>query len=273
MRKLRSMWKRMAGLLNFGAGDADFSAELESHVAMHVDDGIRGGLDAAEARRQAVLRLGGIEQTRQAFRERARLTWLEDLLRDFLYGSRALIRQTAPTAVAVFTLAIGIGASTAIFSAIKPILISPLPYPHANRLMMVSETGSHGSAGPVTFGTFHGVNVQNRSFDALAVFKGWQPAISPTSAADRPARLDGQRVSADYFRTLGVAPLRGRDFNAADDKFRGPNVVVLSDKVWHERFAADAAIVGKQVKLDDTLYTVVGVMPSDFENVLRSEER
>jgi len=268
MRKLRAIWKRIAGLLNFGKADADFSAELASHVAMHVDDGIRAGLAPDEARRRALLQLGGMEQARQAYRERARLPWLDDLLRDLLYGIRALTRQKASTAVAVLTLAIGIGASTAIFSAVKPILIDSLPYPQARRLMMLWETGKNGAPGPVTFGTFHGINQQNLAFDSLAVFKPWQPAADPTSDADRPERLDGQRVSADYFRTLGISPFRGRDFQASDDRFRGPNVVILSDKIWRRRFAADASIVGKQIRLDDALYTVIGVMPHDFENVL-----
>jgi len=268
MRKLRAIWKRIAGLLNFGKADADFSAEIESHVAMHVDDGIRAGLAPDEARRRALLQLGGIEQARQTYRERARLPWLDDLLRDLLYGLRALTRQKASTAVAVLTLAIGIGASTAIFSAVKPILIDSLPYPQARRLMMLWETGKNGAPGPVTFGTFHGINQQNLAFDSLAVFKPWQPAADPTSDADRPERLDGQRVSADYFRTLGISPFRGRDFQASDDRVRGPNVVILSDKIWRRRFAADASIVGKQIRLDDALYTVIGVMPSDFENVL-----
>ncbi|MGZ5095803.1 MAG: ABC transporter permease, partial [Burkholderiales bacterium] len=273
MRKLRALWKRIAGLHNFGKADADFSAELESHVAMHVDDGLRAGLAPDEARRRALLQLGGMEQARQAYRERARLPWLDDLMRDLLYSLRALTRQKASTAVAVLTLAIGIGASTAIFSAIKPILIDPLPYPHAGRLMMLWETGKNGAPSPVTFGTFHGLNQQNRSFDSLAVFKPWQPAAEPTSEADGPERLDGQRVSADYFRTLGISPFRGRDFQASDDRFRGPNVVILSDKIWRRRFAADAAIVGKQIRLDDTLYTVIGVMPTDFENVLSTSSQ
>ncbi len=270
MRKLRKLAMQIGGLFRSGRVDAEFNAELEAHIAMDTEAGVKAGLDAVEARRQALMRVGGAEQTRQAYREHARLAWLEDLLRDLVYGTRTLTRQKAATAVAVLTLAIGIGASAAIFSAIKPILISPLPYPHANRLMMVWETGKSGATSPVTFGTFYGVSQQNRSFDALAVFKGWQPASTPTSAADRPERLDGQRVSADYFRTLGVSPLRGRDFQASDDRFRGPNVVILSDRIWRGRFGSDTSIVGKQIRLDDALYTVVGVMPSEFENVLNS---
>src|SRR5579863_789168 len=268
--KMRAFWHRLSATVVRREGESGFDAELEAHVAMDTEDGVKTGLDAAEARRQALLRLGGAEQTRQAYRERTRLAWLEDLLRDVVYGARTLARQKVTTAVAVLTLAIGIGSSTAIFSAIKPILVSPLPYPHASRLMMVWEAGKNGLPNPVTFGTFYGVSQQNRSFEALAVFKGWQPAATATSAADRPERLDGQRVSADYFRTLGVSPLRGRDFQASDDRFRGPNVVILSDKLWRSRFGSDVAIVGKQIRLDDALYTVIGVMPSDFENVLSS---
>jgi putative ABC transport system permease protein len=268
MRKLRAFFRRILGLANAKPADADFSAELDSHIALHTDDGIRAGLAPAEARRQALIRLGGAEQTRQAHRERRTLPWLETLIQDTNYGLRMMLHSPGFTAVAVLTLAIGIGASTAIFSAIKPILIDPLPYPNASRLTMLWEMRKDGGPMPVTFGTFQGLSQRGRSFDAVAVFKPWRPAAVATSGADRPERISGQRVSADFFRTLGTAPSVGRDFQAPDDRYRGPNVAVLSDRLWHRRFGADAAIVGKQVRLDDTLYTVIGVMPASFENVL-----
>ena len=162
--KILAFWRRLCGTLNRGDAAQDFSAELEAHIAMDTEAGIKAGLEATEARRQALLRLGGAEQVRQAYRERARFPWLEDLLRDLVYGARSLTRQKAASAVAVLTLGIGIGASTAIFSAIKPILIDPLPYPHASRLMMLWETGKSGTPSPVTFGTFQGLDQQNRSF-------------------------------------------------------------------------------------------------------------
>ena len=132
-------------------------------------------------------------------------------------------------------------------------------------LMMIWEMRKDGSPQPVTFGTFHGLAERSRSFDAMAVMKPWQPAMI---GADQPERFEGQRVSAGYFRALGVSPALGRDFQAADDQFHGPNVVVLSDRLWRRRFAGDRTIVGRQVKLDDNLFTVIGVMPSAFENVL-----
>jgi putative ABC transport system permease protein len=268
MRKLRALVLRLSGIFRSRRSEEDFTAELESHIALHIDEAIRAGLTPEEARRQALIRLGGAEQTRQAHRERRTLPWLESILKDLRFGLRMMAHNPGFTVVAVLTLAIGIGASTAIFSAVKPILIDPLPYPHASRLVMLWEIRKDGAPMPVTFGTFQGLSQRSRSFDVLAVFKPWQPAATATSQADRPERIEGQRVSADYFRTLGIAPLLGRDFQVSDDRFRGPNVAILSDRLWRRRFAADPAIVGKQVRLDDELYTVIGIMPAGFENVL-----
>jgi len=268
MRKLRAFIQRLRGFFHRRSSDADFKAELDAHITMHIDDGIRSGLTPAEARRQALIRLGGAEQTRQAHRERRTLPWLENIVQDLRFGLRMIASHPGFTAVAVSTLAIGIGASTAIFSAIKPILIDPLPYPHASRLMMLSEMRKNETPMAVTYGTFQGLEQRNRTFEALAVFKPWQPAATATSQADRPERFTGQRVSADFFRTLGIAPALGRDFQALDDRFRGPNVVIVSDQLWRRRYAADPAIVGQQVRLDDKLYTVIGILPANFENVV-----
>src|SRR5262249_53488813 len=167
--------------------------------------------------------------------------------------------------VSVVTLALGIGASTAIFSAVNPILFEPLPYPHAGRVMMIWEMRSQGPPRYVTFGTFHGLAEGSRTFEALAVMKPWQPAAAGNGL---PERFEGQRVSAGYFRVVGISPAIGRDFQDSDDQFHGSKVVILSDGLWRRRFAGDETIVGRQIKLDDNLYTVIGVMPRSFENVL-----
>jgi putative ABC transport system permease protein len=268
MPKIRAFFLRLLGLNGSPRIEEDFSAELESHVALDTEAGIRSGLEPQEARRQALIRLGGAEQTRQAHRERRTLAPVEDLLHDLRYGVRLMARNPSFTVVAVLTLAIGIGATTAIFSAIKPILIDPLPYPQVGRLMMLWEMGGSGRPMPVSYGTFLGLQEQNRSLASIAVFKPWQPAIKAADRAENPERLDGQRVSADFFQVLGIAPQQGRDFEANDDRPRGPNVAILSDRLWRRRFSGDRLIIGKQALLDDTLYTVIGVMPASFDNVL-----
>ena len=189
----------------------------------------------------------------------------ETLAQDFRYAVRQLRKNPSHAGTAILILALGIGATTAIFSAVNPILFKPLPYPDARRITMIWEMRDSGSPIDVTFGSFHGVSQQSRSFDAMAVMKPWQPSMT---SATQPERFEGQRVSAQYFRVLGVAPALGREFNAADDQYHGPNVVVLSNKLWKRRFASDVTIVGRQITLDDNLYTVIGVMPGGFENVL-----
>jgi putative ABC transport system permease protein len=199
----------------------------------------------------------------------------DEMFQDLRFGVRMLRTHPGFTLIAAFTLALGIGASTAIFSAVNPILFEPLPYPQPSRLMMIWEMQSDGSPSQkgTAFGIYRGLVERSRAFDALAVMKAWQPTMT---GASWPEQLDGQRVSASYFRVLGVAPALGRDFLASDDQPRGPNVAIISDGLWRRRFGGDPAIIGRQIALDDDSshltsigsYTVIGVMPSGFEDVL-----
>jgi len=184
---------------------------------------------------------------------------------DFRYALRQLRKNPGFACTAVLILGLGIGATTAIFSAVNPILFEPLPYPHGSRIMMIWYAGGDGSRIPQTFHTNRELVERNHSFEAIAVMKPWEPALT---GADHPERIDGQKVSASYFRTLGVAPALGRDFRPSDDVLHGPRVVILSDRSWRAYFGADSAIVGRDIKLDDDNYTVIGVMPSAFDDVL-----
>ena len=184
---------------------------------------------------------------------------------DLKYAMRRLTAAPGFSAVAILTLALGIGATSAIFSAVNPVLFQPLPYPGASRIAMIIEMRSDGSRNDGTFGMYRELAARSRSFDAMAVVKPWQPTMT---GADQPERFEGQRVSARYFHVLGVPPILGRDFQPPDDRLNGPNVVVLSDALWRRRFAADPAIVGRQITLDDASYSVIGVMPRGFENVI-----
>jgi putative ABC transport system permease protein len=264
-----SLWRQFTRgtrvLAHRRRADNDAADEVEHYLEQATASLIANGLSPHDARRAARLELGSPNSVREEIRSYGWEHTLQTLLTDLHYAARQLIRNPGFAFVTTLTLALGIGASTAIFSAVNPILFKPLPYPNADQLMMIWELRSDGSSQPVTFGSFYGLQQRSRSFDAMAVMKPWQPAMT---GALQPERFEGQRVSADYFRTLGISPVLGRDFKAADDQFQGPNVVVLSARLWRLRFAADRTIVGRQVKLDDNLFTVIGVMPSSFENVL-----
>lgn len=184
---------------------------------------------------------------------------------DVRYAWRQLRKNPGFAVTAIAILGLGIGATTAIFSAVNPILFEPLPYPQASRIMMIWYAGDGGSRIPQTFHTYRELAERNRAFESIAVMAPWQPTLT---GAAQPERLEGQRVSAGYFRTLGVAPALGRDFATADDLPQGPRVVILSDSSWRAHFGGDRAILGTAVKLNDDNYTVVGVMPSSFNNVL-----
>ena len=189
---------------------------------------------------------------------------MKTVLEDLRFASRQVRRNPSFVATCLLILGLGIGASTAIFSAVYPILIEPLPYAHAGRIVMLWDV-LEGARADVTFHTYSELAQRARSFESLAVLEAWQPALTGSS---EPERLDGQSVSADYFRVLGVSPVLGRDLQTSDDRFRGPKVVILSDRLWRRRFDGDRNIIGHDVKLDDNLYTVLGVMPAGFDNVL-----
>ncbi len=190
---------------------------------------------------------------------------MSGLGQDLRYTLRQMRKNPGFTCAAIAILAFGVGGTTAIFSALNPILFEPLPYPHASRIMMIWYAGEDGSRSPQAFHTYREVQERSRSFESFAVMKPWRPTLI---GANEPERIDGQQVSADYFHTLGVVPAIGRGFQPADDVFNGPKVVILSNGLWRRRFAGDAGIVGRDVRFDDNKYKIIGVMPVGFDNVL-----
>jgi len=263
-----SLWRQLTRglrvLTHRSAADQDVADEvqdfLDQATAAHIDR----GMPPEEARRLARLELGNTAVVREQVRSYGWENLIGSLFADLRYAMRHLRTHPGFAIIGVLTLALGSGASTAIFSAVNPILFKPLPYPHPERVMMLWEMRSDGNPRNVTFATVTGL-VGSHSFEAMAAMKPWQPTMT---GATQPERFEGQRVGAGYFHALGVVPALGRDFQAADDQHHGPNLVILSDGLWRRRFAGDPAIVGRQVKLDDDLYTVIGVMPGWFENVL-----
>ena len=175
MRKLRAHWIRLVGLLHLRQSDAEFSAELEAHVAMDTEAGVKAGLDAAEARRLALLRLGGAEQTRQAYRERRGLLWIQNFAQDLRYGLRTLRRTPGFTVTAVLTLGLGIGACTAIFSLVNAVLIRSLPYGDPQRLVYLFTPNPNWKIPPEVicpgYGDFYDIKRESKSFAAMTAYE------------------------------------------------------------------------------------------------------
>src|SRR5262249_1245815 len=262
LRLWRTIVRGTRALANPGAADAEADEESRHFLDESAADLESRGLSAADARRAARTAWGHPI----AMREQVRGSGWEHLVAtaatDVRHAARRLRRTPGFTLVAVSTLALGIGASTAIFSAVNPILIANLPYPESHRVVAVLENGN-GDRG--TFAMYRTLAPRTHASEAISVARRWLPAMT---GADAPERLEGQRVSAAYFDVLGVAPAIGRGFTADEDRPGGAPVTVLSDALWRRRFAADGSIIGRTIRLNDTPFTVVGVMPAGFENVV-----
>ena len=244
-----------------------FTSELEEEMAFHREQSQQqletDGMSSAAARDAARRQFGNTALLKEKSVETVGFRF-ETLWQDFRYGLRQLEKSPGFSTTAVLVLALGIGATTAIFSALNPILFEPLPYPQADRIMMIWDT-YQGARADVTFNTYRELADRSRALETLAVSRVWQPTLT---SEQEPERFDGQRVTSTYFQVLGVPPALGRDFQTADDVLHGPKVVILSDALWRRRFNGDASVLGKQVTLDGDLYSVIGVMPHGFENVL-----
>ena len=263
-----SLWRQLTHGLHNLTNRTQADHEVDEEVEHYLDEAAAmfraRGLSHEEARRAARLELGSVAAVRQRVRGQGWEHVVDTMAADVRYAVRRLRRSPAFTFVGALTLALGIGASTAIFSAVNPALFQPLPYRDAERLMMIWD-GQGGTRADVTFGTYTELSERSRFFESVAVMKPLQATL--TGVAE-PERLDGQYVSANYFRTLGVEPVLGRDFQESDDQPNAAFVVLISHGLWQRRFGSDRAIVGRQVAFNEVPVTVIGVLPKGFENVL-----
>lgn len=186
-------------------------------------------------------------------------TWL-----DVRYGIRVLARSPGFAVIAVITLALGMGATSTIFSLVSPVLFEALPYPDPDRLVMVWEREPSGTSSNTGYATVVDIRRDSRSLESIAAMSYW----TPTLQSEEPERLEGQSVSAEFFRTLGVRPFIGRDFAEAEDAPEQNGVTILSHGLWQRRFGGDPSVVGRTISLSGRAYEVIGVMPSDFESLL-----
>jgi putative ABC transport system permease protein len=267
MDALLQFFRKLSYLFHRQELDRDLADEMAFHREQVEAELRSDGVTPQEARSKAIRQFGNARRLQEETVDVVRFRF-ESVWQDTRYAARQLLKTPAFSATAVVVLALGIGATTAIFSAVNPILFAPLPYPEPRSLAMLWEHRPDGGQAFSNFADYRGLVESSRSFEAVAALKAWQPTMT---GPHEPERLEGQRVSAPYLRVLGIQPAIGRDFTDSEDVFHGANVVILSDKLWRRRFAANPAIVGQPVKLDDELFTVVGVMPTGFENVVAPE--
>jgi predicted permease len=252
VRQMRGWLARFFGMLNRGRREREFAEELESHLAMHIEDNLRAGMSPEEARRLALVKLGGVTQTRELHREQRGLPMLETMLQDLRFGLRILVKSPAFALAAILSLAIGIGANTAIFSVVNAVLLRPLPYPDAERLVRVG-----GRIEQELFEAFKA----RRVFDSVA---GWSERDFMLTGRGGPAHFKAQRITPELLPLLGVAPQSGRAFVAEEFQPGRDQVALISHRLWQSRFGADPQLIGQAVTLDQQSYTIVGVMPPHF---------
>src|SRR5215468_12131045 len=236
--------------------------ELRYHIEGQTEQNIRLGMAPEEARTAARKAFGGVEQAKERSRDARGVRLLEELWQDLRFGLRMLVKNPGFTLIAVLTLALGIGANTAIFSVVNALMLRPLPYPNPERLVWVDYTSSKNAGGEVLSEHFLNWQEQNRTLEGIAQF---DPATRTLTGAGEPERVEVGQISAGFFTTLGVHPLPpGRDFTAAEDKTGGERVAILSHGLWRRRYNSDQGIVGKTITLNDSIFTVVGVTPENF---------
>src|SRR5438034_8846334 len=254
---------RLRSLFQRAQADLELDDELQDHLERKTEEYVAQGMTQEEARRRARLELGGIEQTKEKCRDARRVNWIQDFVQGLRFGLRLLQKSPGFTAVAILTLALGIGANTAVFSVINSVLLGPLPYHVPGGLVMVWESNSqhpnpHNTVSPPNF-----FDWQSRStvFSSMAYIADVRNNLTGNG---EPEEVVVQAVSANFFSLLGVNPILGPGFTTENGKAGHDNVVILDYGLWKERFAGDPAIVGKSILLNGKPQTVVGVAPQNF---------
>jgi putative ABC transport system permease protein len=247
-------------------------AELRFHLEQQIADYIAAGMTPEEAGRRARLEFGGLDQVKEGCREVGATRLMETLIQDLRYGLRQLRRSPGFTAVAVATLALGIGANTAIFSVVSAVLLRPLPFPAPERLVRVMSMRLHGGVSDnASYPDFADWRARNHVFAHLAAFNTDSFTLTGQGEA---AHVQGAIVSADLFSLLGVKPILGRTFLPDEDKLSATTEgfpIIISHRLWRERFGRDSGIVGRSISLDNRSFIVVGVMPAGFQFPLNAE--
>jgi len=278
VRALRAWLLRLWAMFRREPGDAELREELASHLQMHIDDNLRRGMNPQEARREALMKLGGLAQTEKSYRERRGLPMLEVLLQDLQFGARMLRKSPGFTAIAVVTLALGIAVNATMFSLVSAFLLRRPPGREPERVAVVTSVnpaqGFLPDANPVSAPNYRAWRAAHDVFADMAAADEYrtvnltlqrQPAAAGLAAgAAQTEALRSAAVSSNYFSVLGVTPQLGRTFEADEDQPGRDRVVILGYELWEQRFASDDSVIGRTIRLNREDYTVIGVMPASF---------
>ncbi|HTU35841.1 MAG TPA: ABC transporter permease [Candidatus Acidoferrum sp.] len=250
-------------LLRSNEANRELGDELRFHIEKQIAANIAGGMSPDAARGAALREFGGVDQIREECADMRRVSWLQDFFQDVRYGARMLRKSPGFTTVAVLTLAVSIGANTAIFSVVYAVLLKPLPYAHPNQLVVISDSNPQKGIrnGGTSYQDFRELRDENQVFSNIGGFTGHD--LTLTGHGD-PFQVDTAGTTAALLAAMGVKPLLGRIFLPEDGKLGAAPVVILSENLWRDRFGADPRVIGTSVNLDMRDFTIVGVMPSSF---------
>jgi predicted permease len=266
--KLRAVWNRVYSLFTKPSLDADLEAEIEAHLGFAIEENIRRGLSPAEARRQALIRFGGVEPAKLKQREARGLMKLDILLQDLKYTLRSLSRDRGFTIVAVLILALGIGANIAVFSVVNTLLLRPLPFPEAQQLVRIHQKNPKGGESSMTYSTdaMQELQRESKSFQQITGYFAFSgPDNSKLVGNGQPQPITSLLVAGNFFPTLGVEPILGRNFSVEETLKNSRPAAMLSYPFWKSQFGANPAIVGQTINLDGTQTTIIGVLPAGFD--------
>ena len=239
----------------------EFDAEIEAHLQLEFERQRELGLSEEEARAAARRAFGNVMQTKERFYESGRWLWWDHFWQDVRYGVRMLRKSPGFAVIAILTLAIGIGANTALFSVVNGVLLNPLPYTEPDRLVALYTHAYQFDKASISYPNFLDWSRQNHSFSSLAAFRG--ETFTMTGIGE-PERLEANMVSATFFPLLGVNPIIGRSFEEKEDQLGAARVALISEGLWKHKFGAAPDIVGKSIRLDSNLYIITGVIPATF---------
>jgi putative ABC transport system permease protein len=241
--------------------DRDLTAELHAHLQMATEENLRAGLTPDEARRRALIQFGGQQQAKEAAHEQRSLPFIETLLQDFRFAARLLKKSPAFTSVAVLTLALGVGATTAIFSVVYGVLLRPLPYPHPQQIVQLWEQSATGNHMHFADPNFADVRAQNHSLSGAAEYTDF---VTTVINSGQPARIQTASVSRDFLQVMGVQPLIGRSFAPEDQRLDAPPTALVSYNYWKQALGGASDLSSVHLKIGDQLASVIGVMPAGF---------